>query len=52
MDFFDQTCKNRPKTEKENITIEFYIFEIVSVQNFGFWISNLINPFMTEAIII
>ena len=52
MDFFDQTCKNRPKTEKENITIEFYIFEIVFVQNFGFWISNLINPFMTEAVII
>ena len=29
MDFFDKTCKNRSKPEKVNITIEFYIYEIV-----------------------
>ena len=29
MYFLDKTCKKRSKTEKVNIAIEFYIFEIV-----------------------
>ena len=29
MVFLDKTCKNRSKPEKVNITIEFYIYEIV-----------------------
>ena len=29
MDFLDKTFKKRSKTEKKNINIEFYIFEIV-----------------------
>ena len=28
-DFFYKICKERSKTEKENITIEYYVFEIV-----------------------
>ena len=28
MDFFGKTCKKKSKIEKENITIEFYIFEL------------------------
>ena len=31
MDFLDKTWKIRSKTEKVNITIEFYMFEIVLV---------------------
>ena len=35
MDFLNKTCKksSKSKTEKKNITIEFYIFEIVQVPN-------------------
>ena len=34
MDFLDKTCKKRSITEKANITIEFYIFEVVLIQKF------------------
>ena len=30
IDFLDNTCKKKSKIEKKNITIEYYIFEIVS----------------------
>ena len=33
--FLDKTCKIRSQTEKVNITIEFYIFEIVLVPNYS-----------------
>ena len=29
MDILNKTCKKRSKTEKENITIKFYVFQIV-----------------------
>ena len=32
MDFFEKTCKKSSKTEKVNITIEFYILEKSSYQ--------------------
>ena len=32
--FFGQNLQKRSKTEKYNITLEFYVFEIVSVPNF------------------
>ena len=48
MDFFDKTCKKRSKTEKVNILIEFYKFQIVWVSNFSlnsqFWVLYQINP--------
>ena len=34
-DFLNKTYKKKSKTEKVNITIEFYIFLIVKVQNFS-----------------
>ena len=48
MNFLDKTCKIRSKTKKVNITIEFYIFEIVMVPNFSlndnFEFLDQINP--------
>ena len=35
LDVLNKTCNKRSKTEKVNITIEFYIFEIVQVPNFS-----------------
>ena len=41
-DFLNKTCEKKSKTEKVNITITFYIFEIAQVTNFSlkwkFWI--------------
>ena len=34
-DFLNKTCEKRSKTEKVNITITFYIFEIAQVTNFS-----------------
>ena len=34
--FFGQYLQERSKTEKKNITIEFYIFKLVWVPNFNF----------------
>ena len=46
MDFLDKTCQIRSKTKKVNITIEFYIFEIVLVPNvsYNFEFLDYINP--------
>ena len=45
--FFGQNLQKRSKTEKYNITLEYYIFEIVSVSNFIFELTTFldqINP--------
>ena len=43
--FFGKTCKKGIKTEKKNIAIELYIFEIVLESNFSL---NLILTFWAK----
>ena len=40
INFFNSACRKKSKTEQVNITIEFYIFEIVKVSNFKLAIWN------------
>ena len=45
MNFFNKTCRESSKTEQVNITIEFYIFEIVEVPHFNLnWQFRIFGP--------